>query len=203
MLALTEKDKIAINSSYQDFLNKLKKVLIENRFSNPLECYKVIYYLIYNGNFSQNNEIIFDTTYNYLSLSNLDNESIYVMHGICCCRHINSLVHDILKIMDFDSSLLYIKILENGTWQKTNNAIGANHLVVSLKTLEKEYLIDAMNNLLLHVNNSDLENIENFIDDFQEKIFSNYKDSNVNDIGRILKKYYSIRDSGINHVYEY
>lgn len=204
MLYLTKKDSLILESCYENFINNLKCIFEFYNITDPLECYKEIYFLLTSGKLSLNNEIRFDTTFDYIKLANLDNNAAHVMYGICACRHTSALINDILRALGFNSSLLYVFIDEQNNWHKLTNAINANHVVVILKYNKNEYLIDGMNNFIFQVDdNFKLSEISSEINSNNEKIFSDYDDPNIIEIGNVLKKYYNIKKAGISRVYEY
>ena len=121
------------------------------------------------------------------------------MYGVGCCRHINLLINDIMKTLDFNSNLLYVRIDKTDTWYRAT-PITANHVVVTLKDNNCEYLLDAYNNFVFKIVGNDLEPIELESMDY---IMTKYPDDNVKDIGLVLKKYYKLKELGIDHIYDY
>jgi hypothetical protein len=204
MLELTNKDKTIVDNAYIDLLKNLKDIMINNNKITPLECYYIIVNMLRNGNFSKDRKINFDTNYDYLHLTNIINDGIYVTYGICCCRHCSGLVNDILQTLGFDSSLLYIFIDENGLWHKLSKPSNANHIVVLLKNNKQQYLLDPMNNFTLEIKkNGNLTPIDLNIHNYDKQLFLNYYDENINKMGKILNKYYNLKNLGINHIYNY
>lgn len=198
LLYLTNEDKEMINSSYKSFLLNLKYLLSSQTDKNALECAKIIINMLQKGMFSTGRKVHFDNDFKYLYLPNMNSDGVQVLHGICCCRHASALLNDILQILDFKSTLLYIFIDKNNDWHisKTTNA---NHVTVLLKDKDSEYILDPINKFILKK-----ESNKNIIlldldvcNDFEE-----YQDSNIQSIGKVLNKYYNLQNLGINYIYE-
>lgn len=155
--------------------------------------------MLKNGQFSINKSIVYDDQFKYLALPNLNNDGSYVMYGICCCRHASVFLDDVLKILGFDSSLLYIFIDENNCWQVAE-PFCANHLVVLLKVNDYEYLLDPIHSFILK---KEKDQTLTKLDCDTLELIENYQDSNIDTIGRILKKYYDLDRLGIDYLYDY
>lgn len=199
ILDLTISDKEFIDSSYKDFLFDLKHFLHQLDNKDFLNYVRTIINMLHNGQFSLDGRIDFDNNYNYLYLPSIVSDGAYVMHGVCCCRHANALLNDILNILGFNPMLLYILIDENGNWHK-ESPNRANHLSLLINENEKEYILDAVNKLILQKEkNGDLISIDMKLKDN----IKDYYNSSVSDVGKVLKKYYTYRDIGIECVYDY
>lgn len=201
----TEKDIKEIKEAYLTFLHNLKMFLQVHHFDNIEKQFRVVQYLLVNGYFSENNPIIFDDQYQFLSLSTELGEAVQVMNGICCCRHANGLLIDLLRQLDYLCEELYIWIDEYGDWHKRKNVLGSNHVVTSVKYEEIELIIDLFNNFIFMIdslgNTIPLTKEQLTIGD--EMACKTYNDQmNIKKISKVLKKYYTLRDLGITHVYE-
>lgn len=197
MLHLTESDKVLVQNCYRNFLQSLKINLQTNCVENSLDCYAIIVKLLQDGRFSFNGEMKYSALFNYLDLPNMA-EGTQVMYGIGCCRHINLLINDIMKKLGFHSTLLYVKIDETDTWHKvTPNT--ANHVVVTLKDNNNQYLLDAYNNFVFKIVGYDLEPVE--LKSTDDTLMTKYPDDNVKEIGLVLQKYYKLQELGIDHIY--
>ena len=200
MLYLTKQDELTTAHHYQDFLLSLKDNLMKYQPDNALTCYSLINYLLRHGHFSFNNEMHFSPSFNYLALPSTQ-EPLQVMYGTACCRHINLLINDILRTLGFNVSLLYINTDETDTWHRATPAT-ANHVAVTLKENDSEYLLDAFNNFAFQVVGHDLVLLD-LPSSIPEKLLSTYPDDNVREIGQVLKKYYTLQEYGIDFVYDY
>ncbi len=200
MLNLTKQDELSTKQHYQEFLNSLKANIMKYQPANALACYSLINYLLRHGHFSFNNEISYSPSFNYIALPSTQ-EPLQVMYGIACCRHINLLINDILRTLGFNVSLLYIKTDETDTWHRATPAT-ANHVAVTLKENDSEYLLDAFNNFAFKVVGNDLELLD-LPSSIPEELLSTYPDDNVKEIGQVLKKYYTLQEYGIDFVYDY
>ena len=199
MIYLTENDKLIINNCYQKFLQSLKEDIQSHCIKDSLDCYSIIVKLLKNGHFSFNSDMKYSSSFNYLNLPNMAEEA-QVMYGVGCCRHINLLINDIMKILGFNSNLLYVKVDETDTWHRAT-PLTANHVVVTLKDNNNEYLFDAYNNFVFRIVNYDLEPVELKIMD--DTLMTKYPDDNVKEIGLVLKKYYKLQELGVDHIYDY
>lgn len=199
MLYLTENDRLIINNCYRNFLQSLQEDLQSDCIKDSLDCYAIIVKLLKGGQFSFNSEMKYSSSFDYLDLPNMA-EGTQVMCGVGCCRHINSLINDIMKTLGFNSTLLYVKVDETDTWHRTTPLI-ANHVVVILKDKNAEYLLDACNNFVFRIIGYDLEPIE--LKNMDNILMIKYPDDNVKKIGLVLKKYYKLQELGIDHIYDY
>ncbi len=199
MLYLTENDRLIINNCYRNFLQSLKEDLQNDCVKDSLDCYDIIVKLLKSGRFSFNNEMKYSSSFDYLDLPNMA-EGAQVMYGIGCCRHINLLINDIMKTLGFNSTLLYVKVDKTDTWHKTT-PLSANHVVVTLKDNNAEYLLDAYNNFIFRIIGCGLESVE--LKNMDNILMPKYPDENVKEIGLVLKKYYKLQELGVNHIYNY
>ena len=158
--------------------------------------------MLRNGQFSKDGIIDFDDNFNYLNLPNLDFIGTQVMYGKCCCRHISSFINDIMLLLGFNTSLCYVHTNKDGNWRLCT-PLTANHVVILLIENNEEYILDPMNNLLLKKNVDNSFISQNFdISYIDIKLFLEFSDNNVQNISRVLKKYYHFRSMGINNVYD-
>lgn len=202
MLYLTNEDKMVVTDCYKSFLKNLQCFIDSYHPKNWLECYAIVVNMLRAGQFCIDQTIDFNVQFNYLPLPNMENIGAQVMFGICCCRHANTLVNDILQLLGFTTQLQYIFIDENKSWHRSHPS-NANHVVIDLKDGESNYLLDAFNNFAFKIESNqsltplDVENINIPVE------YSTYCDSSIQNIGTILKKYYSLQRMGINHIYDY
>lgn len=203
MLKLTDDDKVVIDNGYKNFLYNLKFIFKNSEIKSALVCYKILTAMLRNGQFSIEKNIIFDDEFKYLSLSNMNNIGTQVMYGVCCCRHANILINDILQVLGFDTSLLYIFIDENAIWHQCHPK-NANHVTILLNDNSCEYILDPVNNFLLK--KEEEQRLTLLDSDISNKIlqqFTDYSDVNIQNIGKVLKKYYNYQKLEINHTYDY
>lgn len=200
MLDLTPQDRQLINMNYQTFLLNLKSFLTSHVDKSSLIYAKAIINMLHQGNFSIDRTTTFSNDYPYLSLPSIPSEGVYVTYGVCCCRHATSLLKDSLDILGYKPTPLYIYIDEQGTWHKVTPPIKkANHIVLLLTEENQEYLIDAANDFILKkLSNGNLipTNLT------PHASILEYQDSSIDEIGKTLKKYYTYRNFGIEHVYD-
>lgn len=197
MLSLTACDKEIIDKSYASFLKNLYNYLKNSEASCGVEYSKKIINLLHSGVFSMDGVITCTNDYDYLQLPNLCSDGALVMYGFCCCRHATSLLYDILNGLGFDVSLQYIKICDDDNWKRATYDT-ANHIVVILRENGKNYYLDAVNKFILELlENGDFEQL-----DVEDDRDYNYKDSNVEEIGKKLSKYYNLKRLGVEHVYD-
>ncbi len=74
-------------------------------------------------------------------------------------------------------------------------------VVIALKDNDNEYLLDAYNNLVFQIVGCDLQPIEQI--KRNDTFMTQYPDSNIKEIGRVLKKYYKLKELGIDYLYNY
>ncbi len=199
MLELITKDKEIVESSYTLFLRNLCNFLRSNGKNSGLSCAKEVIKMLHNGSFSMTGDNICTNDYDFLYLPNLESDGMLVMYGICCCRHAAPFLYDVLTTLNIDCSLVYILTSEDGNWRIVR-ANAANHVVVMLKENGKKYMLDAVNKFIVEVmGNGDLEQLE--ID--EDLLSTDYNDSNIGEIGKVLTKYYDLKNLGIDHIYDY
>lgn len=198
MLSLTINDKEFIENSYESFLKNLYVFLKNSSATNGIEYSKVIISLLHSGKFGMDGEIICTNEYDYLYLPNLESDGMLVMYGACCCRHATRLLNDILSGLGFSTSLYYFNTSEGESWRRVSPS-NANHMVVHLEEDDNEYLVDPINSFILKIEkNNDITQIE--IDEVFD--LEGYSDSNVQEIGKVLTKYYNLKRLGINYIYD-
>ena len=202
MLKFTNADEALIDNSYNAFLSSIKQFLENNEIKTALHCYMVLKEMLRTGVLSIDNNIVFDDEYKYLKIP-MNNLGIQVMYGVCCCRHVSTLIKDVLNVLNFNASLYYIFIDEKGIWH-SSTPLDANHVSVLIKDEDVEYILEPISNVILKkaTDGSFLAiDLDNSILDAKQ--FNGYSDCNIENIGRVLKKYYNIQASGITQVYEY
>lgn len=200
MLKLTNKDKETIENSYKTFLMNIKNFLEINCLTNAIECYKVLYGMLISGQFSIDRTMCFDTDFSYLNLPNIYSDGAQVMHGVCCCRHVSTLFNDILLLIGYNVALCYIYVDDNETWHITT-ADNSNHVVVLLRENNVEYILDPMNNLVLK---KEHDNQLTLVDtNVVQNSCPVFLDDIVENIGKVLKKYYHFKSLGIDNIYDY
>lgn len=192
----TYKDKENLKKYYKSFLQNLKYQLKQSNL-DLLTIVSTIMKCIQDGKFSIDESFKLDTKYNYIMLPSEISDGVHITLGISCCRHVNTFLYDILKELDYSPSLIYIFIDENNEWHRTD-AINANHVVVSVKYHEKEFICDVANNFISQIINNDLTTQKlNY-----ESSLEYFEDDNINEISKILKKYYQYRNLGIKRIYD-
>ncbi len=199
MLNFTENDRAIIQNSYHNFLQSLKSDFQNTDIKSSLDCYAIIVKLLKEGHFSLNGNMKYLSSFDYLNLPYMM-DGVQVMYGIGCCRHINSFVNDVMQMLGFNVSLLYVKIDETDTWHRAT-PLTANHVVVILKDHNSEYLLDAYNNYAFEIVGYDLEPLK--LKNFAIPLMAKYPDDNIKEGGLILQKYYKLQELGIDYVYEY
>lgn len=121
------------------------------------------------------------------------------MYGVCCCRHAAEFLYDVLRIFNFHPSLMYIWIDSiTGDWRKVNPAIErANHQAVLIHN-DLQYIADPANQFLLEVQE------DGKIQALDTECFVSpkfYQDDRVEVVGKVLKKYYTYRELGVERIY--
>lgn len=199
MLELTTKDKELLDTSYEMFLHNLYDYLQDSGATSGLDLAIEVIRMLHSGKFGMNGNNTCTNDYDFLYLPNLESDGMLVMYGVCCCRHATKLLYDILTILNFECSLVYIAVLEDGSW-RTSQPSDANHIVVQYEESGKRYLLDIVNKFVLEVlENGNLKQLEIEM----EYSDCDYNDSNVFNIGKVLTKYYSLKKLGVNHIYDY
>lgn len=202
MPKFTNSDIEIINQSYKEILFNLRDYLKNFGSGNVLDDSKILIHMLHSGLFSMNGVIRFENDCDYLFLPTEISSRIHVMYGVSCCRHVAAFFYDILSILEFQPSLMYLFIDHTtGNWQKVNPEYEkANHVVILLECLGEQYIIDPRNQFLFRKESHgelELLNIE------LVESLPDYQDSSIETIGKILKKYYTYQEFGISHVYDY
>lgn len=178
-------------------LLNLKDYLQQYDVKDAITYSQIVFYMLQNGFFSINGTNSFDNNYDYLELPSEISQGVQVMYGICCCRHASEFLYNLLSILNFNPSLLYIWIDHNtGIWHKVNPTIEkANHQAV---LLNDNYIIDPANKFILEIqSNGELS----LIDSEYPNPLKTYQEDNIAVIGRVLKKYYTYKQLGVKSVY--
>lgn len=202
MLALLKKDKERIETAYCTFLERLKIYLEGYDELTTLELYGLIVQLLKNGNFSSGHTFRTDATFDYLYLPNLNYEGAYLMYGVGCCRHMSSLINDILEHLGFECALQYVLIDENNNWKLLEKPVGSNHVIVSLQDHENQYLLDPMNDFIFQKKENIFVPMTIESSPFDQLSLPSYRDESVEEIAKILQKYYTCKAIGIENIYE-
>lgn len=199
MLYFVDDDIKKIQDAYKMILLNLKDYFEQYDVNDEISYSKIFFSMLHNGFFSVNGTINFDNNYDYLELSSEISQGVQVMYGICCCRHTSEFLYDLLCILNFNPSLIYIWIdNDTGLWHKVNPAIEkANHQAV---LLNNKYIIDPANKFILQ---RQINGKLNLIDSEYHDYLKNYQENNIAVIADILKKYYTYKDLGIKNVYSY
>lgn len=197
MLNFTDSDKKIIRDAYKMILLNLKDYLQQYDMKDELGYSKIIFRMLHGGFFSMNRTNNFDNNYDYLGLPVEISQGVQVMYGICCCRHATEFLYNLLCILNFNPSLIYIQVdNDTGLWRKVNPEIEkANHQAI---LLNDKYIIDPANKFILQMQkNGELILLDSeYIDQLRT-----YQEDNIIVIGKVLKKYYTCREFGINTVY--
>lgn len=200
----TTKDTKEIKIAYQDFLKNLKTFIIRSHIYDIKKQFALIRYLLENAYFTSELEMILDDKYNYLSLPNELEDGIQIMYGICCCRHANVLLNNILQLLEYNSALLFIFIDKDNIWHRKKNGCEANHIVTTIQQQKKELILDLANNYIFEVDT--LGNIILLNEELTRKekeICQQYTDETyIKKISKILKKYYSLKNLGVKNIYD-
>ena len=193
----TETDKKIVKDAYKMILLNLKDYLQQYDMKDELEYSKLFFCMLHGGFFSMDGTIKLDNNYDYLGLPVEISQGVQVMHGICCCRHATEFFYNLLCILNFNSSLIYIWVdNDTGLWRKVNPAIEkANHQAI---LLDNKCIIDPANKFILQIQkNGELTQLDS--EYFGQ--LETYQENNIVTIGKILKKYYTYRELGIKSVY--
>lgn len=204
MLQFTYNDKKEINEAYKIILFNLKSYLQQYHVESGLEYSKIIFYMLHNGFFSIDRKIRFDNYYNYLGLTSKISQGVQVMYGICCCRHATDFLYDLLCVLGFNPSRMFILIEDNtGIWRKVNPAIQkTNHIVIEYFEGKERYIIDPRNEFILQIlENEELKQLDTKYFDSSKSYKDNYQDDNIAVVARILRKYYTCRELGVTSIY--
>ncbi len=197
MREFTETDKKIVKDAYKMILLNLKDYLQQYDMKDELEYSKLFFCMLHGGFFSMDGTIKFDNNYDYLGLPVEISQGVQVMHGICCCRHATEFFYNLLCILNFNPSLIYIWVdNDTGLWRKVNPAIEkANHQAI---LLDNKCIIDPANKFILQIQkNGELTQLDS--EYFGQ--LETYQENNIVTIRKILKKYYTYRELGIKSVY--
>lgn len=198
MLNFTESDKKTVKDAYKMILLNLKDYLQQYDVKDGLEYSKIFFNMLHGGFFSVNRTINFDNNYDYLELPVEMSQGVQVMYGICCCRHATEFLYNLLCILNFNPSLIYIWVnTAAGIWRKVNPAIEkANHQAI---LLDNKCIIDPANKFILQMQkNGELT----VLDSEYLGQLETYQENNIDIIEKVLKKYYTYRELGVKNVYD-
>lgn len=196
-MSFTEVDKKIVKDAYKMILFNLKDYLQHYNVEDELEYSKIFFCMLHGGFFSMDGTINFDNNYDYLGLPVEISQGVQVMYGICCCRHATEFFYNLLCILNFNPSLMYIWIdNDTGLWRRVNPAIEkANHQAI---LLNNKCIIDPANKFILQIQkNGELTQQDS--EYFGQ--LETYQENNIAVIGKVLKKYYTYRELGIKSVY--
>ncbi len=198
MINFSYDDISNINKIYKNILVNLKEYLKQYSLQDELEYSKIVINMMHEGLFSMDKNIQFENEYDYIALPSTISLGVHVTYGICCCRHATGFVYDLLCLLKYNPSLLFIFVdNQSGLWRIVNPVTEKfNHRVIL--TANEQYLIDPANKFLLQKeSNGDLHPLamETPYD------FSSYQEPQVSELGQIITKYYKCRELGIKNVY--
>lgn len=198
MAIFSESDLLEINISYKNMLYELREYLSQYGIEGELEYSKYIINMLHKGLFSMERKICFDNYYDYLNLPSAVSQGVHVTHGICCCRHATDFLYDFLVSIDFNPTLVFYYVdNSNNVWREVNPAVErANHRTVL--SSDGKYIIDSANKFILKKSaNGEVIPLDIRI---TPKI-NEYHSSNIETIGKILKKCYLYKELGVENVY--
>ncbi len=199
MLCFNNKDKLEIMDAYRAVLCNLKKFLQQCSAEDKLEYAKIAINMIHSGALSVNRTIRFDDTFNYFGLPVEVSQGVQVMYGVCCCRHATEFLYELLRLFSYDMSLMYLWV-DNiaGTWKVVKPQMEkVNHMAILYKN-DGEYILDPANKFILQKHDGGkLESLD--IGSFDD--LGDFHDDNIEIVGKILKKYYTCRDLGVQTIY--
>lgn len=197
MVNFSLNDKEKLKDYYKDFLMNLREYLRKYDVHDVLEYSKLVLDMLHSGALSVDGVIKVDDGYDYIDIPSDVSAGVHITTGVSCCRHTTSFLYDLLNVLGFQSSLSYFQVgNELGIWHKVNPAEGrANHVVLSVDNL----IVDPANKFILEeLNDGRVCQID--LGDHHE--FSDYQDKNIISIDKVLKKYYTYRNLGIERVYD-
>lgn len=198
MAKFTESDIFEINDSYKMLLSNLRDYLKQYNANGEIEYSKIIFNLLHGGILSMNGKVHFDAYYDYLALPSQISQGVHVTYGIICCRHATDFLYDLLCILEFNPTLVFYFVDEQlGIWRKVNPGVEkTNHKAIL--SSDGTCIIDPANKFILQTEeNGKVKSLDIEIDHDAE----DYRDPNIETIGKILKKYYMYRELGIENVY--
>ncbi len=203
MIQFTNNDSLLLKEYYLQFLQNIKTFLLENNIFLLNDQFSCLRYLLENAYFTDENQMIFSDSYNYLGFhSNLDN-GLQVMCGICCCRHVNSLLEGVLAQLQYPINPTFFYI-DRDIWYRRKFGTNANHLAISLQKGEQEWILDLYNNFIFSFDSKGKIQLLNtsLNMDLKNKCQQYQDQENIRPISKILKKYYHLSSLGITHIYE-
>jgi len=194
MLTFTQKDQELLLKSYHDFLVHLKSLFHELN-GHSINTIMLFIQMMHDGKFSMGGTISFLNNYPFFPIPSSISEGIHIPYGIACCRHATWLCKDVLDLLGYSTSLFFV--LEDGSWKRATPTT-ANHIVLLYSFQNQNSLIDPANHLLLQIlNTGDLKSLEfSFFPDFS------FEDENIKKMGLTLKKYYHLRELGVQSIYD-
>ncbi len=198
MANFNERDILEINTSYRMLLSNLSAYLKQYKASSEVEYSKIIFNMLHNGLFSMNGKVQFDNYYKFIDLPSQVSQGVHVTYGLLCCRHATDFLYDLLCVLNFHPALEFYFVDEKSSiWRKVNPAVEqVNH--ETILSSDGKYIIDPANKFILETDdNGKVKELDTSI----EKDVDKYQDSNIETIGKILKKYYMYRELGIENVY--
>lgn len=99
---ITKEEYAALLNDYKQFLKRYKVLNDELSFKEPISIYALFVYMYKNGFLSKDKSIEFKVFYKeYLDMINLRGANIFNGKGVC--RHIGSMLTDILRESDIES----------------------------------------------------------------------------------------------------
>ena len=99
---ITKEEYAALFNDYKQFLKRYKVLNDELSFKEPISIYALFVYMYKNGFLSKDKSIEFKVFYKeYLDMINLRGANIFNGKGVC--RHIGSMLTDILRESDIES----------------------------------------------------------------------------------------------------
>ena len=99
---ITKEEYAALFNDYKQFLKRYKVLNDELSFKEPISIYALFVYMYKNGFLSKDKSIEFKVFYKeYLDMINLRGANIFNGKGVC--RHIGSILTDILRESDIES----------------------------------------------------------------------------------------------------
>ena len=191
-------DKKIVKDAYRMILINLKDYLQQSDKKDEISYSKIFFKMLHDGFFSVNRTINFDNNYDYLGLPSEISQGVYVMYGICCCRHATDFLYNLLCFLNFEPSLMYIWIDKDaGLWREVNPAINkANHKAI---LLDNKFIIDPANKFILQKQkNKELTLLDSQY--FGQLEF--YQENNIDVIAKVLKKYHTYKELGIENIYD-
>lgn len=99
---ITKEEYTSLLNDYRQFLKRYKVLNEELSFKEPISIYTLFVYMYKNGFLSKDKSIEFKVFYKkYLDIINLYGTNIFSGKGVC--RHIGSMLTDILRESDIES----------------------------------------------------------------------------------------------------